>query len=116
MAKAKKPAAGSVQTIPGILARVVDAPTDEILFNVHPADELAEVREKIKILTARADKLRDKLLEEGADLKGDAYTANITPGTRETLDRAAITEAFGEKAIAPFLKKTSFKTVKLEEN
>ena len=88
----------------------------EILFNVHPADALAEIREQIKTLTARADELRDKLLADGADLKGDQYTATITPGVRETLDRKAIEEAFGEKAIAPFLKKTSFKTVKLVEN
>ena len=88
----------------------------EILFNVHPADELAEVREKIKTLTARADSLRDKLLEDGADLRGDEYTATITPGTRETLDRKAITEAFGEEAVAPFIKTTQFKTVKLVEN
>jgi len=95
----------------------------EILFdepkripNIHPVDELATLREHIKRLTARADDLRDKLLEDGADLKGDEYTATITPGVRETLDRKAIEEAFGEKAIAPFLKKTSFKTVKLVEN
>jgi len=95
----------------------------EILFdepkripNIHPADELATLREHIKRLTARADNLRDQLLEDGASLKGDEYTATITPGTRETLDRKAIEEAFGEKAIAPFLKKTSFKTVKLVEN
>jgi hypothetical protein len=67
----RKPAADHVQTIPGVLARVVTPPTEEILFNVHPADELAELREKIKVMTARADKLRDKLLEEGADLRGD---------------------------------------------
>ena len=84
--------------------------------NIHPADELAALREEIKQLTARADELRDKLLEDGADLKGDQYTASIIPGVRETLDRKAIEEAFGEKAIAPFLKKTSFKTVKLVEN
>ena len=88
----------------------------EILFNVHPADALAEIREQIKTLTARADELRDKLLADGADLKGDQYTATITPGVRETLDRKAIEEAFGEKAIAPFLKKTTFQTVKLVEN
>ena len=69
------------------------------LPNIHPADEL-----------------RDQLLQEGAILKGDQYTANIIPGVRETLDRKAITEAFGEAAVAPFLKSTSFKTVKLVEN
>ena len=84
--------------------------------NIHPADELAAVREEIKHLQARADELRDQLLAEGANLKGDQYTAAIIPGVRETLDRKAIEEAFGEKAIAPFVKKTNFKTVKLVEN
>jgi hypothetical protein len=113
----RKPAANRVATVPGVSARVVNAPTipfDPV--NVHPADELAELREKIKTMQARADSLRDRLLEDGADLKGDNYTATITPGVRETLDRKAITEAYGEKAIEPFLKKTSFQTVKLEEN
>jgi hypothetical protein len=86
------------------------------LPNVHPADELSAIREEIKQMQGRADELRDQLLAEGADLKGNQYTANIIPGVRETLDRKAIEEAFGEKAIAPFLKKTNFKTVKLVEN
>lgn len=84
--------------------------------NIHPADELSAVREEIKILTGRADELRDQLLADGADLKGDQYTAYIVPGVRETLDRKAITEAFGEAAVAPFVKATTFKTVKLSEN
>lgn len=86
------------------------------LPNIHPADELAAVREEQKILEKRADELREQLLAAGADLKGDQYTANIVPGIRETLDRKAITEAFGEAAIAPFVKATHFKTVKLTEN
>jgi hypothetical protein len=84
--------------------------------NIHPADELAAMREEIKIMQGRADDLRDMLLAEGADLRGDQYTAAIIPGTRETLDRKAIEEAFGEAAVAPFLKKTTYKTVKLVEN
>jgi len=86
------------------------------LVNIHPADELSAVREEIKILQDRADELRDLLLKDGADLHGDQYTANIIPGTRETLDRKAITEAFGEAAVAPFIKATQFYTVKLVEN
>lgn len=85
------------------------------LPNIHPADELSAVREEIKILTARADELRDLLLEDGADLNGDQYTANIIPGVRETLDRKALTEAYGEAAIMPFIKKTHYQTVKLLE-
>jgi hypothetical protein len=86
------------------------------LPNIHPADELAAVREEIKIMEGRADELRAILLAEGADLKGDQYTAAVIPGVRETLDRKAITEAFGEEAIAPYVKATHFKTVKLVEN
>jgi len=86
------------------------------LVNIHPADELSACREEIKILQGRADELRDLLLKEGADLKGHTYTATIIPGTRETLDRKALEETFGADVVAPFLKKTSFNTVKLVEN
>ena len=82
---------------------------------IHPADELSAIREEIKIMQERADELRDMLLAEGADLCGDQHDAVILPGTRETLDRKAITEAFGEEAVAPFLKVTHYKTVKLVE-
>jgi hypothetical protein len=81
--------------------------------NIHPADELSAVREEIAILEKRKDELRDILLAEGADLNGDQYTAVLQPGTRETLDKKALIETYGEKAIAPFVKKTEFKTVKL---
>jgi hypothetical protein len=90
--------------------------TPVLLTNIHPADELAALREEIKQLTAHADELRELLLAEGADLKGDQYTASIVPGVRETLDRKALTELLGEEAIAPFIRTTHFKTVKLTEN
>jgi len=112
----KKPAANRVMSIPGVSAKVVNAPTHPEGVNIHPADELSAVREEIKILQDRADELRDELLAEGADLRGDQYTANIIPGTRETLDRKALEETFGADVVAPFLKKTHFKTVKLTEN
>ena len=83
--------------------------------NIHPADELAATREEIKIMQGRADELRDMLLAEGASLDGDQHTAVIIPGSRETLDRKALEETFGADVIAPFLKKTHFKTVKLQE-
>jgi hypothetical protein len=90
--------------------------TPTLLANIHPADELSAVREEIKILENRADELRAQLLAaESADLVGDQYIAVINPGVRETLDRKAITEAFGEAAVAPFVKATHFKTVKLIE-
>ena len=86
------------------------------LVNIHPADELAALREEIKILENRADVLKDKLKEDGADLHGDTYDAVILTKTRETLDRKALTEAFGEAAVAPFVKTTSYKQVDLKEH
>lgn len=83
--------------------------------NIHPVDELAAIREEIKLLQQQADDLRETLLEEGADLTGDQYEATIVPNVRETLDKKALIETYGEKAIAPFLKKTSYQTVKLTE-
>lgn len=83
--------------------------------NVHPADELSAVREEIHLLQARADELRDTLLADGADLRGDQYTAVLVPSSRETLDKKALIEAFGEKAIFPFIKRTHYTTVKLTE-
>ena len=85
------------------------------LPNIHPADELSAVREEIKILEGRADELRDILLKEGASLEGDNYVAQIITNKRETLDRAAITEAFGEEAIAPYVKTTTYPVLKLKE-
>ena len=61
--------------------------TPPLLTNVHPADELSAVREEIKILEGRADELRAALLQEGADLEGDSYVAQIITNKRETLDR-----------------------------
>lgn len=91
------------------------------LPNIHPVDELAAIREEIKILQAQADTLRDTIIlmsdsdTAATDLKGEQYTAAVVPGVRETLDRKAITEAFGAAAIEPFVKRTNFFTVKLIE-
>jgi hypothetical protein len=91
-------------------------PVTENITNIHPADELSAVREEIKILETRQDELRKLLTAEGANLQGDQYTAVIVPSKRETIDRKAITEAFGEAAVAPYVKTTKFDTVKLVEN
>ena len=86
------------------------------LPNIHPVDELAALREEMKQLQARADEIRDSLLLKDADLRGDQYTARLVPSKRESLDKQALIEAFGEAAIAPYIKTTSFTTVKIVEN
>jgi hypothetical protein len=83
--------------------------------NIHPADELAAIREEIAILDKRADELRQTLMEPGADLNGETVTASVIPQKRETVDRKAIIEALGEEVVAPFVKTVNFKIVKLTE-
>ena len=84
--------------------------------NVHPVDELQAVREEMKQLQARADELRDSLLAKDADLHGNQYSARLIPSKRETVDQKALIEAFGEAAIAPYIKTTQYTTVKIVEN
>jgi len=91
--------------------------TESAIPNIHPVDELHAIREEIAQLQDRADQIRDGLLAEGLDLiRGDQHTARIIDGKRETLDKKALIEAFGEKIIAPYIKVTTYKTVKIVEN
>ena len=91
-------------------------PTPE-LPNIHPVDELHAVREEIAMLQARADEIREVLLAADTDtIRGDQHTARITETRREVLDKKALIEAFGEKIIAPYIKITTYKTVKIVEN
>jgi hypothetical protein len=83
------------------------------LINIHPADELAALREEIKQMQVREDQLRVMLLADGADLNGDQYTAAIIPGMRETVDKNALIAELGRPAVERFLKTSSFKSVKL---
>ncbi len=83
-------------------------------INIHPADELAAVREEIKILQAREDILRAAMLSgSDEDREGRNYRAFIQASTRETLDKEALIAEFGRNKIEPFLKKTDVKSVKL---
>jgi len=82
--------------------------------NIHPADELAAIREEIKLLEAREGDLRGRLLKgTDADREGDQYRAFIQSSNRKTIDTAAIIAALGEDVVAPFMKTTSFQTLKL---
>ena len=83
------------------------------LVNIHPADELAALREEIKQLQARESELRDQLLKEGADLQGEQYIAGIIPSTRESVDKNALIAELGRSAVERFLKSTIVRTVKL---
>jgi hypothetical protein len=84
------------------------------LLNIHPADELAAIREEIKILQEREDQLRAALIGgTDADREGKQYRAWVQTSTRETIDKASIIAALGLDVVQPFLKKSDVKSLKL---
>jgi hypothetical protein len=82
-------------------------------INIHPADELAAVREEIKQLQDREAFLRSALIDAPADeLEGRQYRAVVIASTRESIDRKAIEAALGRTVIEPFLRATNVRTLK----
>ena len=87
-----------------------------MLTNVHPADELAAIREEIKILESREAQLRALLLNAPeAERDGNQYKAVIIASTRESVDKNALIAAIGRPAIEPYLRKVEVKTLKVIE-
>ena len=86
---------------------------ENLLINIHPADELAALRDEIRQLQSREDELRAILLKDGADLNGDQYVASIQPSTRESVDKNALIAELGMDHVRRFLKSTLVRSVKL---
>jgi hypothetical protein len=83
------------------------------LTNVHPADELAAVREEIKQLQGVEADLRAKLLAMTDDQRdGDQYRAFVVSSNRETVDKTAMIAALGREVVEPFIKTSAVQTLK----
>ena len=63
--------------------------------NVHPADELADIRAEIKALQFREAMLREHLLAHPEDRTGAAYEAVIDEQSTKRLDREKLEAALG---------------------
>jgi hypothetical protein len=72
-----------------------------MISNLHPADELHDVRAQIKVLEEREAELRAVLLSGECGLAGDAYTAWIAEQEQARLDGTAARKALGD-VLAPF--------------
>jgi hypothetical protein len=79
--------------------------------NRHPADQLGEVREQIRELQAKEDRLR-KVLLNGDSLVGDDYAATIQKQSQSRLDTAEARKHFGD-LLAPFVFKHEVVQVRL---
>jgi len=85
---------------------------DEI--NIHPADELAALREEIKIMQEREEILRSALMNGSAEEReGRQYTAYVQVSNRETIDKASLIAALGREVVEPFIKHSEVKSLKL---
>jgi len=83
------------------------------LSNIHPADELAAIREEIKQLQVIESDLRQKLLGmPDAEREGDQYRAFVVLSNRETVDKAAMIAALGREVVEPFIKTSAVTTLK----
>jgi dsDNA-binding SOS-regulon protein len=81
--------------------------------NIHPADELAAVREEIKQLQGVEADLRAKLLTMSDDEReGDQYRAFVVSSNRETVDKVSMIAALGREVVEPFIKTSAVTTLK----
>ncbi len=71
--------------------------------NRAPADELVDVREKIRYLKDREEFLRGRMLAGECSLVGDDFEVVISKTKSERLDTAAIKREFGLATLRPFL-------------
>lgn len=73
-----------------------ELPVDMHKSNVHPADKLFELREQIRSLQAKADAIRNYLIENQDDLIGDEAEVKITTPTRKVLSKAKLEAKLGD--------------------
>jgi hypothetical protein len=81
--------------------------------DIHPADELAALREEIKQLQAHEADLRNRLLKMSDDERiGVEYRAFVVDSNRETVDKASMIAALGRDVVEPFIKTSAVRTLK----
>lgn len=84
------------------------------LLNVHPADELAELRQEQKQLEEREAKLKAVLLElPPGERHGKFASVNIHQQTRETLDRKQLEAELGKDRLKKYLRETTYSVFKV---
>lgn len=85
------------------------------ISNRKPADELADVRERMKALREREAILREQMISGDVDLTGDSYEVIISKTKTEKVDTAAMKRELGLKALRPFLTTVESTFVKLRK-
>lgn len=82
--------------------------------NRKPPDELADVRERIKELKSREEKLRQMLITGEADLVGDDFAATVSTMTSERIDTPKLRKELGPEKLRAFLVHSEKTVVNVE--
>jgi hypothetical protein len=80
--------------------------------NLHPVDELADVRSRIKALEEREGQLRDELLSGRVGLEGNDHVARLVDQQRAWINLRSARRALG-KVLDPFLTEKAVTAVRL---
>lgn len=79
-------------------------------------DELAQVRDKLRALTARETHLKKLFREDGAGIyRGEAYQIEVSFSSRSQLDMDAVRAALGEEWIKSNTKQCEQMNIKQME-
>ena len=81
------------------------------LRNIHPVDELVDVKAQIASLEARRDELRNLIITGTCGPRGDQHFALVKKSVMKWLDDAGLRKAWGDKALAPWLKTSRYHRV-----
>jgi hypothetical protein len=77
------------------------------ISNRHPADQIAEVRQQIKVLEKQQTDLRERLVNATElDRVGDEWIAKVCEQKKRGLDREALENHFGADALQPFMRES----------
>jgi hypothetical protein len=83
-----------------------------MITNIHPVDELADVRSRIKALEEREGQLREELLSGRVGLEGDGYVARLVDQQRAWINLRSARRALGA-TLDPFITEKAVTTVRL---
>jgi hypothetical protein len=83
-----------------------------MIVNTHPADELADVRSRIKALEDREGQIREELLSGRVGLEGDDYVAQIVNQSRAWVNLKSARRALGE-LLEPYVTEKPIRFVRL---
>lgn len=72
--------------------------------NRKPADELADLREQIRILTEREQILRSQMIAGQVSLYGDEHEVHITISKSERINTNKIVKELGREFLRPYLR------------